>query len=197
MEVAGTIRYAPHSNKHEQRLRVRPAQEAVGEPTCPKQKLISKGGERRVEPWKSSVKSSNFLQLDREPMKVSFLERRNAEEEDSHQMTPVVVCLVVQRVKKPKAGRQELLLKEGSHQVSVDQGYFYLTTEYLFVIIILKLWLFLLNLLNLLFSHCVYLLTLLMSVASSGYFYCWISSNLWIQVWSQYSSSIPLIMIIF
>jgi len=46
---------------------------------------------------------------------------------------------MVQRVKKPKAGRQELFLKEDSHQISVEQGYFYLTTEYSFVIIIMKL----------------------------------------------------------
>lgn len=50
---------------------------------------------------------------------------------------------------------------------------------------------------DLFFAHWVYFLTLLMSVAPSGCPCFWISSNLWIYVWSQYSSSIPLTAIIF
>lgn len=60
-------------------------------------------------------------------MKVSFI----AEEDYrgsrlSGEISLAVVCPMVQRVKKPKAGRQDLFLKEDSHQVSVEQGCFYL-----------------------------------------------------------------------
>lgn len=40
---------------------------------------------------------------------------------------------------EPKEGRQKLFLKEDSCQISVEQGYFYLTTEYLLVILMVKL----------------------------------------------------------
>lgn len=68
------------------------------------------------------------------------------EEADSQVIGPVVVCKVDCRVKKPKQEGKSSSWEKSHIKWVWNKDTFYLTTEYSFVIIIMKLWLFLLNL---------------------------------------------------